>query len=103
MIRATTPTFKLTIGGDVDLTVADKIVVSISQVNTHLELTGDALEVSTNSISCWVTQEQSLRLLPAEAKLQVNWTYIDEHGNVKRAATNIATITIGDNLLKRVL
>lgn len=104
MIRATTPTFNLAISGDVDLTVADGVWVSIVQSTTTIELTDDALEVGAKTISCWLTQEQSLRLVPGlTVKIQVNWTYTDSDGNKKRAATNIQEFGIGDNLIRRVL
>lgn len=104
MIRATTPTFNLTISGDIDLTLAEKVYVSVVQRLTEIELTGESLEVDGNRISCWLTQQQSLRLIAdVPAKIQVNWIYIDENGETKRAATVVKKISIGEQLLKRVL
>ena len=107
MIRGTTPTFRLTIQpkqGSVDLSVADNVYVAIKQGNTTIELTGDELEIDENVISCWIPQEKSLRLVEgAAAKIQVNWTYTDESANTKRAATVVKQITIGEQLIRRVL
>ena len=105
MIRATTPTFTLTISGDtVDLTEAYAVYVTIAQGKTIITLTGDALTVSANTVSCFLTQAQALSLgdnLPA--KVQVNWTYTDTDEVTKRAATKVVTIQIGEQLLKRVI
>lgn len=104
MIRGTTPTFRLTISGDVDLSLADNVYVSIKQGNTYVELTGDELEIDGNVISCYLSQEKSLRLIEnVKAKIQVNWLYNDAYGNVKRDATVVKEITIGEQLIKRVL
>ena len=107
MIRGTTPTFRLTIQpkqGSVDLSVADNVYVTIKQGNVNIELTGDELEIDENVISCWIPQEKSLRLFDgAAAKLQVNWTYTDESANTKRAATVVKEISVGEQLIRRVL
>ncbi len=105
MIRATTPTFNLTISGDsVDLTQATSVYVTIAQGNTIITLTGDDLTVTEDMISCFLNQEQALSLLGnSPAKIQVNWTYADATDTVKRAATKVVTIQIGEQLLKRVI
>ena len=104
MIRATTPTITITINGDVDLTLADEVYVSITQANTQIELSGDDLEVGAKTVSCWLSQEQSLRLVSGlAARVQVNWLYTDMGGVVQRRATEIGSIDIGEQLIKRVL
>lgn len=105
MIRGTTPTFTLTIGTpeQVDLSLAMNIYVTIKQGTTEIELSGDALDVQDNVISCYLTQEQSLELVENNsAKIQVNWTY-DSAGTVKRAATIVKGIQIHEQLLRRVI
>ena len=103
MIRGTTPTFRLTISGGVDLSEADHVYVTIRQGQTDINLTDSELEIDENVISCWLTQEKSLQLTEgAKAKVQVNWTY-DDDGVVKRAATVVKEIVIGEQLLRRVL
>lgn len=104
MIRATTPTLTLTISGDsVDLTAAANIYVTIAQGCNEITLTDDALTVTENTVSCFLTQEQALTLTNAAAKIQVNWTYTDADGSTKRAATKVVIIQIGEQLLKRVI
>ena len=105
MIRGTTPTFTLTISGDVDLSLADNVYVSIRQGTVDIELTGDELEIDGNVILCWIPQQKSLKLIEnAKAKIQVNWTYRDgQSGDVKRAATIVKEITVLEQLIRRVL
>ena len=105
MIRGTTPTFRLTVKGIEDLTLADHVYVTIQQGPTTLTLTGDELEIDENVICCYLTQEKSLQLIERQkAKIQVNWTYApDGDGIVKRAATVVKEITIGEQLVKKVL
>ena len=105
MIRATTPTLTLTISGDsVDLTAATNVYVTIAQGINEITLTDDALTLTENTVSCFLTQEQALTLAGnSPAKIQVNWTYTDSDEDVKRAATKVVTIQIGEQLLKRVI
>ena len=108
MIRGTTPTFRLTIqpkqGQSVDLSLADNVYVAIKQGATTIELTGDELEIDENVISCWISQEKSMRLVDnSKAKIQVNWTYTDIDSTTKRAATVVKEISVGEQLIKRVL
>ncbi len=105
MIRATTPTFTLTISGDsVDLTQANAVYVTVSQGTTAITLTGDALTITENTVGCFLTQAQALSLVDnLPAKIQVNWTYTDADDVVKRAATKVVQIQIGEQLLKRVV
>lgn len=105
MIRATTPTFTLTISGDsVDLTQATSVYVTIAQGDNVITLTGDDLTITENTISCFLNQEQALSLFGnSPAKIQVNWTYTDATDVIKRAATKVVTIQIGEQLLKQVI
>lgn len=103
MIRGTTPTFRLTVKGIEDLTLADHVYVTIQQGPTTLTLTGDELEIDENVICCYLTQEKSLQLVERQkAKIQVNWTY-EEGADVRRAATVVREITIGEQLVREVL
>ena len=83
MIRGTTPTFRLTIGGKVDLTKAKTVCVTLTQKNTQIDLSGSELEITKNTVACFLPQKQSLLLKEGEsAEIQVNWTYEDEAGSV---------------------
>ncbi len=104
MIRATTPTFTLTIKDeDLDLSQANNVYVAIKQGLDSLEITGSDLEIDRNVIHCFIPQEKSLQLVEGTAKIQVNWTYTDETENTKRAATRVKEIVIGEQLIRRVL
>lgn len=106
MIRWTTPTFTLTVKGEVDLTQADKVVVSIRQeTGTGFDFSGDSLEITEpNVVQLWLTQEQSASLAGKKAEVQINWTYLDPDGQtVRRAATYIAEFRVSKNLLNEVI
>ena len=105
MVRATTPTFTLTVGtNQLDLTQADAVYVTITQVNTTITKTGEDLEIDGNVISCWLEEPDSIKLINGTAQVQVNWVYTDSvTGDIKRAASDIAVIGISDNLIKGAL
>ena len=105
MIRATTPTLTLTVGdGSINLEEADNVYVALKQTGVTVELSGEELEISGNTVSCFLSQEKSLQLSDnALAKIQVNWTYQDASGEIKRAATLVRTINIGEQLIPRIL
>lgn len=91
MIRGTTPTLTLRIknGRDLDLTQASGVYVTIRQNGRVITKTGEDISVAAQSVSCWLTQEESLSLREhSDAEVQINWTYEDLVNNVtKRAAT----------------
>lgn len=107
MIRATTPTFTLTIKSDtLDLSEAENIYVSLAQGKCfYLEKSGDAIELTVpRTVEVWLSQEESISLaegMPVE--IQVNWTYLDGNGNVRRAATKPKSVQVTKQLLKRVI
>lgn len=104
MIQGTTPTFKCKVVGSVDLQKAENVYVTITQGNTEITMTGDELTVTENTISCFLTQKKSLLLQAGQgAKIQVNWTYEDTSGEMRRAATRVKEIPIGEQLLRRVI
>ena len=101
MIRGTTPTFKLKLKDtSVDLTKADNVYVSFSQKSVRLLKTGEDLDVSEHGIDVYLTQAESLKFLADDVvDIQANWTYDDG----SRACSNIVTISVGKNLIGRVL
>lgn len=106
MVRATTPTFELTVTGEaVDLSQAENVYVAIKQRNLTIEMTGDELSIVGNKVSCYLSQEKSLQLIEgANAKIQVNWTYLAQDGQtVLRAATCVGSIPITEQLIQRVI
>ena len=106
MVRATTPTLTLTINDEsVDLTAARNVYVTLEQNNTTLTKTGEELDVEARVVKVWLSQTESLALSEGQPlNIQINWTYIDADGvTVKRAATNVAKITITRQLLDEVI
>ena len=104
MIRGTTPTLTLKINDDtLDLSQAQSVYVTIRQAEYELEKTGGDLTVDGNTVSVYLTQEESLALIEAaRAEVQVNWTY-PEGARTARAATKVRTIDIGKQLLPEVI
>ena len=106
MVRATTPPLTLTINDEsVDLTAARNVYVTLEQNNTTLTKTGEELEVEARVVKVWMSQTESLALSEGQPlNIQINWTYIDADGvTVKRAASNVAKITITRQLLDEVI
>lgn len=105
MIPATTPTFNLTIKGEVDLHLADHIYITIRQGPTVITIDSDHFRIAAdNKLSCYLTQAQSLQLVEGSpAKIQVNWTYTTIQDEIRRAATKTATICVTEQLLRRVV
>lgn len=104
MIRATTPTLTLRIinNPDIDLTQATNVYVTIASPVSTITKTGPDVEVEAQSVSCWLTQEETLSFRQGDAEVQLNWTYADADGT-KRAATRIKKVNIGRQLLPEVV
>ena len=112
MIRGTTPTFTFwpssrngTPLAQEVIDRADYLVVTITQPCVQINLDGDRVVVGDQTISCFLTQEQSLQLSEnKKAEVMLNWTYPpDETGYVKRGAAGPGVLTITKQLLGRVL
>ena len=110
MIRGTTPTFTFTIRpkrqtDTINLTEASHVYLTILQGRTEIEKTEDDMEISTNTVEVWLSQEESLQLVDGgkSCEVQINWTYLDSSDTVRRAATKVKSIPIDKQLLKRVI
>ena len=110
MIRGTTPTLTFTIRpkrqtDTIDLTEAAHVYLTILQGRTEIEKTETDMEITANTVEVWLTQEESLKLADgSNCDVQINWTYLAADGEtVRRAATEVKTINIGKQLLKRVI
>ena len=99
MVQGTTPTFILTLPNTVDLTAINNLYFSLEQGTTTLMKTGDDLTIDGQTISVYLSQSETLQFNPGRANLQLNWTY----NGGSRACSNIASVTIGANLLKEVV
>ena len=100
MIRATTPTYILTLPdtAEVDLTEMTEVHFTLVQGKSNII---DKIVEPTDSKTVEVTlaQEETLNLKDGIAEIQLNW--IDASGN--RGATYVNTIRIDKQLLDEVL
>ena len=106
MVNGTTIPITLTVGeaGEIDLTGAINVYVTLSQGNTVITLSGEELSLASNTVEFNLTQAQSLGLaVGSPVSVQVNWTYYDTNGKVQRAATKTKKITVTEQLLKQVI
>lgn len=99
MVQATTPTFILTLPDTVDLSLAANIYFSLKQGKVEIQKENDALVVDGQTVSVYLTQAETLQLSAGSAQIQLNWTYVDG----SRACTNVATVQVTSNLLKKVV
>lgn len=100
MIRATTPTYILTLPdtAEVDLTEMTEVHFTLVQGKNNII---DKIVTPTDSKTVEVTlsQEDTINLKDGIAEIQLNW--IDASGN--RGATYVSTIRIDKQLLNEVL
>ncbi len=105
MIRGTTPTITMNItnGGELDLTKAAEVYVTMRQGQRVITKKND-LVVSAKSVSFYLSQRETLSLKEGPAYLQINWAYADAVNKTKRrAATKIKQIEIREQLLEEVI
>ena len=96
MIRYTTPTIQIQVV-DVDLSAFDSIYVSISQMGVDIEIVDPTIEGDT--LNVFLTQEQTAQFSRSfPAMVQVN-----AMKDGKRYASEMMTLDIDDNLLRRVI
>ena len=99
MVQATTPTFVLTLPDTVDLTEPIHFYFTLRQGNVRIEKTDSDLVIDGQTISVYLSQAETLTLTPGIVKLQLNWTYT----NGSRAASEIVSVNVTENLLKEVI
>lgn len=102
MYKGTTPTFTLTLPEEVDLTTAQNVYVTFEKGKKELRKTGDDLVVTAHQVEVYLSQEETLSFPSGDVALQLNWTYQDG-GMIKRAASNIVSVSMKTNLEDRVL
>lgn len=102
MYKGTTPTFTLTLPEEVDLTTAQNVYVTFEKGKKELRKTGDDLVVTAHQVEVYLSQEETLSFPSGNVDLQLNWTYQDG-GMIKRAASNIVSVSMKTNLEDRVL
>ena len=99
MVRATTPTLVLTLSIDIDLTEAENVYFTMTQGYYKICKDKSGLSIQGNEVRVPLTQPETLPLYEGGATLQLNWTY---PGGL-RACSEIVTLQIGDNLLRRIV
>ena len=102
--RGTTPTYKLTLPQDIDLTAASSVYVTFSDTyyKKIIEKTGEELSIDTNIIEVYLTQAETLMFPSGSVLVQVNWT-IQEGSVTKRIATEIKRVESCRNLKEEVI
>ena len=99
--RATTPTFTLTFDEQgLDLTQAENVYVTFSSGGKKVTKTGEDLIVTTNTISVFLSQADTLEWRDGEVLIQANWTSSDGQ---YRASSNIVRCEISGQLLNEVV
>lgn len=101
MYKGTTPTIIFSFPETFDVTDASQVLVTISDRRgcPLVELTGDSIDVAEHSVSCWLSQEQTLMMPTGDAYAQINMLYADG----QRAATNIVRFEWSRNLHMEVM
>ena len=99
MIRATTPTYILTIpqSADVDLTQQQEVHFTLVQNRTKINKVVTPTDGKTVEVE--LSQAETLNLTDGSAEIQLNW--IDANG--KRGATYVSTVRVDKQLLNEVL
>lgn len=104
IIQGTTPTFIFYTEEAIDLTEAEGVWVTFSKTDETeiLTKTGDALEITAQQISVYLTQAETLQLPAGKVKAQINITYTAD-GKEMRAASSKFLIDTYTNLLDEEL
>lgn len=103
MYKGITPTFTLTLPEDIDLSFASHVYVTLGRKGKAILQKADAdLDIDTNVVEVFLTQEETTALPVGEVQIQINWTY-QEDGVAKRACSDIAVTYWKGNLEPGVL
>ena len=102
MYKGTTPTFTLTLPETVDLSTASNVYVTFKKNDVILTKTGEDLSIDRNTVSVFLTQEETLAFPDGQIRLQINWTYV-EGNTMKRACSEVANVYFQQNLKPEVL
>lgn len=93
--KGTTPTFVFTFA-DFDPTTASKVLCSFSN---GLEITDEDMDITSESVSIWLSQEQTLAMPTSSVSVQFNFLFADG----QRAASTVKTIWFDRNLHNEVM
>lgn len=93
--KGTTPTFVFTFA-DFDPTTASKVLCTFSN---GLEITEADMDITSESVSIWLSQEQTLAMPQSSVSVQFNFLFADG----QRAASIVKTIWFDRNLHNEVM
>lgn len=99
MIRATTPTYILTLPESAEVDLAEMTEVHFTLVQYRTEIDKIVTPTDSKTVEVTLTQEETIALKDGGAEIQLNW--IDANG--KRGATYVQTIRVDKQLLNEVL
>lgn len=102
--RGTTPTYTFTLPETIDLTEAEKIIVTFSR-NDYVNIlskSDDEIEVESHSVSVFLNQEETLSFPNGSILVQIN-IMMYEGAILKRIPTVIARIPTCRNLINEVI
>lgn len=99
MYQGTTPTLILDLDGVNDLEEATCYVTFRHGLNKKLTKSGSDLVVDGNEIAVFLTQQETLAMIPGGCDVQVRWIY--ENGNAM--TTDNAKIQVNPVLLKEII
>ena len=100
--RGTTPTITFTLDDDdLDLTLAKNVYVTFKYGNKTVtkSTVKNELEISANTITVTLTQQETLDFGESKVEVQVNWTY----NNGIRWSTDCASYRVSKQLLDEVV
>lgn len=97
MYKGTTPTFIFTFT-NFDPTEAAQIIVTFSN-GLEIMSGSENMEVTTNRISLWLDQSQTLAMPHGNVNVQINFLL----GDGNRVATNVQTLVWSNNLHNEVM
>lgn len=102
VVKGTTPTFIFTT--PIDLTEASKVWVTLSTMSECELITksNEDLIITSESVSVFLSQTETLSLPKGQVKVQLNWLY-QEGNKLKRACSKKKTISTDTNLLDKEL
>lgn len=101
MYKGTTPTFIFTFPPDFDPSLAEEVVLTFSanKRDPILEKTTENLEITSEFIAVFLTQQETLALPTGRIHCQINFVYNDG----SRASTDIQTFVADNNLHNSVI
>lgn len=99
MIRATTPTYILSLPQDsgIDLTQAQEVHFTLQQNGTKIDKIVDPTDGLT--VEVMLEQAETLNLKDGRAEIQLNWIFADG----RRGATYVSSVRVDKQLLNEVL